>query len=140
MKTLGKYLNYIVIALIVVLSIMYVMNVNQPYYKDMNASLIMLLCISLVLAVVPLFLKNHSKLMILLSDICQVAVPVIVIYTAVRFLAMRIESFGYIFASNLEAGNEAATAAGTQAVWLLVLFVITWILSVIVSFFKLKKA
>lgn len=139
MKSVTKVINYLVVALIAVTAIMYYLNVNQPYYKDMNTSLLMMLIMAIILAILPLCLKNESKVMVIVSDICRIAAPILVIYTGVKFLAMRVESFGYIFASNLEAGNEAAMTAAIQAVWLLGLFVLTWILSLIASFFKGNK-
>ncbi|WP_089984748.1 hypothetical protein [Clostridium sp. C105KSO13] len=59
---------------------------------------------------------------------------VLIIVSAVTFIGMRVESFGYIFGSNLEMGNKAAFSAGRQAIVGIVLFMITWIISVIASF------
>lgn len=140
MKKGAKIFNIIVVALIAITSLMYYLNVNQPYYKDMNSTLLFLLIGALILALVPLVLKTDSKIGQLLTDVCRVAAPVLIIYTGIKFLAMRVESFGYIFASNLEAGNDAAMTAAMQAVWVLGLFLVTWLVSLIASFTKLNKA
>lgn len=139
MKALGSVLNFISMALIAVTAVMYYLNGNHAYYRDFRSNLLILLIAALVIALVPSFLKAESKYVKIIADVCRVVVPMIVIYTGVRFLAMRVESFGYIFASNLEAGNEAALNGAMQAVWTLVVFVIAWILTVIVSFFSKKE-
>lgn len=59
---------------------------------------------------------------------------VLIIVSAVTFIGMRVESFGYIFGSNLEMGKKAAFSVGRQAIVGIVLFMITWIISVIASF------
>lgn len=139
MRAIGNVLNFISIVLIGILSIMYVINGNHAYYRDFKYELLLFLVLALVFAILPLILKVESRAMTLVIDLCRIVVPILVIYTGIRFLAMRVESFGYIFASNLEAGNEAAMNGAMQAVWTLVLFVLAWVLTIIVSFFSKRK-
>ncbi|WP_197276432.1 hypothetical protein [Bacillus sp. JCM 19034] len=61
------------------------------------------------------------------------------LFAGVTFIEMRLESFGYIFGSNLELGNEAAFEAGSQAVKGIMLFAVTWVLSSIVAFLDVEK-
>ena len=130
------YLNAIVTILLVVVTGFYIANVNQPYYQDMNVVILATLIATLFLSVLPFGLKGiHSeKARFIFANVLKIALPAFIIFSGVQFLAMRVESFGYIFASNLEAGNTEATTAGTQAIFLLVLFVITWLVSVVTSF------
>ncbi|MBF6626037.1 hypothetical protein [Tuanshanicoccus lijuaniae] len=138
MRAVTKYLQYLVIVLAVIIAVLYVMNVNQPYYQDMNTSVLMVILAAVFAATLPLVLKSNDRMIQILSDVSRIIAPTLIIFAGIKFLSMRVESFGYIFASNLEAGNDAAMTAAVQAVWLLVLFVITWIISVIVSFFKIN--
>lgn len=136
MKAVGNIIKYLAAVLTLISTVFYVLNVNQPYYQDMNQSILMLLVLAVALSCLPLLVKKENQTMVLVNDICRIAVPILVLYSAVRFLAMRIESFGYIFASNLEAGNEAAMTAATQAVLVLGLLVAAWVASVVVAFLK----
>lgn len=141
-KHIEWYLNGIVAVMVVVVTGFYIANVNQPYYQDMNTMILVTLIGTLVLSLVPFGLKylHSSQARVICSDLLKVVLPALIIFSGVQFLAMRVESFGYIFASNLEAGNAEATTAGTQAIFLLVLFVLTWLVSVVTSFFSTEKA
>ena len=48
-------------------------------------------------------------------------------------------SFGYIYGSNLELGNQQAFDAAGQAITLIVVFVVTWIVSLVASFLEVGK-
>lgn len=135
-KNLNFYLNGIVSIMILVVTGFYVANVNQPYYQDMNVVIMTILVATLVISLVPFGIQKikETKQRDLISSLEKICVPTLIIYSGIQFLAMRVESFGYIFASNLEAGNEDATRAGTQAILLLVLFVVAWLLSLISAF------
>ena len=63
----------------------------------------------------------------------------LIILAGATFIGMRVESFGYIYGSNLELGNDAAFTAGNQAIWTIVIFVVTWIISVISAFLPTGK-
>lgn len=130
------YLNAIIAVMMVVLIGFYIANVNQPYYQDMNTVVLATLIGTLVLSMVPFGLKyiHSEQARFICSNSLKIVLPAFIIFAGVQFLAMRVESFGYIFASNLEAGNAEATTAGTQAILLLVLFVLAWLLSVVTSF------
>ncbi|MDO4432627.1 MAG: hypothetical protein Q4B80_04840 [Aerococcaceae bacterium] len=139
-QTIESYLNGIVALLVVVLTGFYIANVNQPYYQDMNQMVLGILIATIILSLVPFAIdkiKAH-KTRFLLASIVKMGLPAAIIFAGVQFLSMRVESFGYIFASNLEAGNTEATTAGTQAVLLLVLFVVTWLVSVLAAFISNK--
>lgn len=136
------FLAYIVVAIMAIISlVVYVMNVNMPYYKDMNTTILMMMVGALIalVGVIMLPLVAKGKVIDIFVDVLRVAATVLIIASGTKFIGMRIESFGYIFGSNLELGNEAAFSAGSQAIVGIVLFIVTWILAVITSFFKIGK-
>ncbi len=140
-QKIGFITNVIVAVMTIISMIVYISNVSAEYYQDMNIGVVGMLAGALVLTVIATVISqfgNH-KMIQLISDICRVAAAVFIILAAVTFLGMRVESFGYIFGSNLELGNEAAQSAGMQAIIGIVLLVITWLLSVVSSFFGLGK-
>lgn len=136
--TLDSIFHAIVAVLAIIVTGFYIANVNQAYYQDMNTALLCVLIITVILSLVPFGLGQVKNLVARewATTLVKVALPSLIIYSAAIFVGMRVESFGYIFASNLEAGNEAATAAGTQAILVIGLFVITWLCSVVTSFFS----
>jgi hypothetical protein len=68
-----------------------------------------------------------------------VAGSALIIYAGATFISMRVESFGYIYGSNLELGNQLTFDAGGQAIALIVVFVVTWIISLVASFLEVGK-
>lgn len=134
------YLNAIVAILVLVVTGFYIANVNQPYYQDMNQLILGILIGTIVLSLVPFVLDRiqDEKTRFIARTALKIALPACIIFAGVQFLAMRVESFGYIFASNLEAGNADATRAGTQAILLLILFVGAWLVSVVAAFVSTK--
>lgn len=140
-KSLGFYANILIIVMTVVSLAIYVMNVNMPYYEDLRTDVILMLIGAILALAVTTFLKpvNKSKFIQVPVDLLRVAASVLIIWAGVTFVSMRVESFGYIFGSNLEMGNDAAFEAAEQAVLLIIIFVITWLLSIITSFFDVRK-
>ena len=139
---LGSY-GYVIVALMTLISlIIYISNVNKPYYQDMNSNVVMMLVGALVSAIVviALTLLKSNRILTVVSDLLRVVLAALIIVAGVTFIGMRVESFGYIFGSNLELGNEAAFTAGTQAIFGIVVFMATWILSVVTSFMNVRKS
>ena len=56
-----------------------------------------------------------------------------------RRLYILMTAIGIMLPANLELGNDAAFTAGNQAIWTIVIFVVTWIISVIASFLPTGK-
>lgn len=138
---LGFY-GYVIVALMTLISlIIYISNVNKPYYQDMNSNVVMMLVGALVSAIVviALTLLKSNRILTVVSDLLRVVLAALIIVAGVTFIGMRVESFGYIFGSNLELGNEAAFTAGTQAIFGIIVFMATWILSVVTSFMNVRK-
>lgn len=133
-------LAYLVIAVLtVVCLVMYIMNANAPYYEDMNASVVVMLVAALAAIAVTLYLPQNTVTNKIIVDLCRVAAAALIIYAGGTFISMRVESFGYIYGSNLELGNQQAFDAGGQAIALIVVFVIDWIISLVASFMDLGK-
>lgn len=137
-KGLG-ILVYAIIAFMAIASLfVYISNVNKPYYEDMNQSILIILICAVVALILTVALPFVSKVkgIPLLVDALRVAAAVLLIQATVQFLGMRVESFGYIFGSNLELGNDAAFEAGNQAMMGITLMGITWVLSILGAFLR----
>lgn len=120
---------------------LYISNVNKPYYQDMRVNVIFLLVGTLATISLSLGVSLFSKVksLLLVADISRVIATLLIILGGVTFIGMRLESFGYIFGSNLEMGNDAAFDAGTQAIMIIILFIVTWLLAVIATFFDIGQ-
>ncbi len=133
---------YAVVAVLAVVCLgLYIANVNQPYYEDMNQNVVYVMVGALACIAVALVLPAVSDNCVLkiVADIAKVVGAALIILAGATFIGMRVESFGYIYGSNLELGNDAAFAAGGQAIAAIVIFVITWIISVVAAFLPTGK-
>ncbi|MGO4928805.1 hypothetical protein ACTQ5J_09460 [Fundicoccus sp. Sow4_F4] len=133
---------YLVVFLFSIITLsVYVLNVNKVYYQDMKTSIIYMMLGALLTILISNIIPqtNQSPVYRIISDIARILTPILIVWAGVTFISMRVESFGYIFGSNLEMGNEAAFDAGQQAIVGIVLFIVTWILSIIASFLKIGK-
>lgn len=137
----GLVFHAVAAVLAVVTLILYVLNVNQPYYLDMNVSVAVMVAIAIVCLVAGVALAQASDSLPaeIVSDVLRVAVPALLFYAAAVFVGMRAQSLGQIFGSNLELGNESAFTAGTQAIYTIVLFLVSWLVSVIAAFTRVGK-
>lgn len=138
-QKIGSLAYLVVAVLTVVCLVMYIMNVNAPYYEDMNASVVVMLVVALAAIGAALYLPQNTQVNKVVVDLCRVAAAALIVYAAGTFISMRVESFGYIYGSNLELGNQQAFDAGGQAIALIVVFVITWIVSLVASFMEVGK-
>lgn len=133
-------LAYLVVAVLtLVCLVIYVMNANAPYYEDMNASVVVMLVVALAAVGATLYLPQNTQINKIIVDLCRVVAAALIIYAAGTFVSMRVESFGYIYGSNLELGNQQAFDAGGQAIALIVVFIINWIISLVAAFLEVGK-
>ena len=133
---------YAVVAVLAIVCLgLYIANVNQPYYQDMNQNVVFAMVGALVCIAAALVLPAVSSNCVLkvVADAARVAGAALIILAGATFIGMRVESFGYIYGSNLELGNDAAFTAGNQAIWTIVIFVVTWIISVVAAFLPTGK-
>lgn len=133
---------YAVVAVLAIVCLgLYIANVNQPYYQDMNQNVVFAMVGALVCIAVALVLPAVSDKGVLkvVADVARVVGAALIILAGATFIGMRVESFGYIYGSNLELGNDAAFTAGNQAIWTIVIFVVTWIISVVSAFLPTGK-
>ena len=133
-QKIGSLAYLVVAVLTVVCLVMYIMNATAPYYEDLDGNLIFVLAAAIGVTAAALVLKNQ-----VVVDLCRVAAAALIIYAGGTFISMRVESFGYIYGSNLELGNQQAFDAGGQAIALIVVFIITWIISLVASFLEVGK-
>ena len=113
---------------------MYIMNATAPYYEDLDGNIIFMLAAAIGVIAAALVLKNQ-----VVADLCRVAASALIIYAGATFISLRVESFGYIYGSNLELGNQQAFDAGGQAIVLIIVFIVTWLISLIASFLEVGK-
>lgn len=135
----GNWVYLVVAVMTIVALVMYVMNVNAPYYQDMNASVIVMLVVALAAMGVTLVLPQNTVVNKVIVDLARVLAAGLIILAGATFIGMRVESFGYIYGSNLELGNQQAFDAAGQAITLIVVFVVTWIASLVASFLEVGK-
>ncbi len=136
------FLAYVLVAILTVVCLgIYVANVNAPYYEDMNINVVYTLIGALATIAIAIVLPivSDNAVVKLISDVARVAASALIIFAGVTFIGMRLESFGYIYGSNLEMGNEAAFTAGNQAIWGIIIFVVTWIVSLVAAFLPTGK-
>lgn len=140
-QKISLYIYLLVFVLTTSLVFLYISNVNKAYYQDMQVNVLYLLAAALVFLLLTIGLSFHAKTKSLLmaADISRIVASLLIILGGVRFISMRLESFGYIFGSNLEMNNEAAIDAGSQAIMIIVIFVATWLISVIAAFFDIGQ-
>ena len=128
-------LAYLVVAVLtLVCLVMYVMNATTPYYEDLDGNMIFYIAAAVGVIAAAIVVKNP-----VIADLCRVAGSALIIYAGATFISMRVESFGYIYGSNLELGNQLAFDAGGQAIALIVVFVVTWIISLVAAFLEVGK-
>ena len=130
----GSWACLVVAVLTVVCLVMYVMNATAPYYEDLDGNMIFVLMAAVGVTVAAVVMKGQ-----VIVDLCRVAASALIIYAGATFISLRVESFGYIYGSNLELGNQQAFDAGGQAIALIVVFVVTWIISLVASFLEVGK-
>ena len=140
-QTAGLVFTVITVVLEVVTLVLYVLNANTAYYSDLNGMIAGLAAGALVCTVVSYVLAMGKSSMAtgVVSDVLRVVAPALLFYGAAVFIGARAQSLGQIFGSNLELGNDAAFAAGTQAIVTIVVFLVAWLVSVVAAFMKLGK-
>ena len=126
----------IVCLLSIVTFVLYVMNATRAYYVDLNPVIVALLVLAIVceVLVVALGCGSQGGVKAVLSDILRIAVPAFVAVAGVMFISARVESLAQVLGSNLELGNVEAHEAATQAVAVIVVSLVIWLLSVVSAF------
>lgn len=137
-KSMGAagVLYAIVCLLSIVTFVLYVMNATRAYYVDLNPVIVALLVLAIVceVLVVALGCGSQGGVKAVLSDILRIAVPAFVAVAGVMFISARVESLAQVLGSNLELGNVEAHEAATQAVAVIVVSLVIWLLSVVSAF------
>lgn len=144
-QRVGFYGSIITCVFIIVSFALVIANGNQPYYGD-TASLmgiVAMLIIALVLTIAHMIISEFDfadkRIGSILLPLLKAVACLLIIVAGINFAGERIESFGFIFGSNLEQGNESAFIAGGQAITVIEICIITWLISVVTAFFSVKK-
>ena len=134
--------NAIVCLLSIVTFVLYVMNATRAYYVDLNPVIAALLVVAIVAEVVVLAVGRGkgSPATAVLSDVLRVVVPCCLAVAGVMIISARVESLAQVLGSNLELGNVEAHEAATQAVVVIVVSLLAWLLSVVAAFIGRGKS
>lgn len=146
-QRVGFYINILTFIMLLVSTIIFginarnslfisVLNVNPGIYAELIIS-ILLIAVIFVLDNTNM-LKNENIRSILIS-ILRVVICILIGVGFINFTGARVENIGYLFGSDLYLGNEPAIAAVTQSITVIVLLAITWLISLIGTFFSLSK-
>lgn len=141
-KTVGKVFYLVAAVLSAVSLVLYVMNANQSYYVDLSMGIAAPIAGALVCEAVVAVLAGRPKpaALKIVCDLLCVAASALLFYVLASFAAVRVQSLANVFGSNLELGNVAAQEAASQAIIVLVLLAVSWLVSVVAAFTKTEKA
>ena len=79
----GSWAYLVVAVLTVVCLVMYIMNVNTPYYGDMDVSVVVMLVVALAAIAATIVLPQNTPVNKIIVDLCRVAATALIIYAAV---------------------------------------------------------
>ncbi len=139
MKTIKKfgvtsYTSLLAIVLTIVSLVLYVINSNLLYFRNLNASVIAFTVVAIVLLaanfVAALFVGNKWYL-----AFAQVLAAVFIMIALKDSIIDRSTAIGYVWFSNLEADNPAAVYALNSAVVFWVTYFIALVGVIVGSFF-----
>jgi hypothetical protein len=135
----GKIFYLVITVLTIVAFALYVANTTRAYYADSNIAITVMAVAALVCEIAVLVLAKGPLGMpaTIVSDVLRVAVPALLFLSGILFLSMRAQSLGQVLGSNLELGNVDAHDAANQAIIVIVLFVVGWLVSVVAAFLKI---
>ncbi len=139
------YLAAAVVVFALVSLIIYCINGSAKYfaaYTGINTSVVILTIFAIALVIGSLVLlqfSRNSKLLQILMDVCIFAAAVLLAAAVFVFLYDRVEPMAIVFSSELESDNAAAWSAMTGSVVGVAFYLITVILTVVVSFSTLAN-
>lgn len=135
----GKVFYLVVTVLTIVACALFVANTTRSYYADSNMAITIMTVAALACEIAILVLAKGPLGMpaTIVSDVLRVAVPALMFLSGVLFLSMRAQSLGQVLGSNLELGNVDAHDAAHQAIIVIVLFMVGWLVSVVAAFLRI---
>lgn len=142
---IGFYASIATIILLIVCLSLTVSNGNAEYYGDIGklggviAMLIIAIVLTVATGVVSQFSFAENKIVRIAIDVARAAIALLIIVAGISFAGARIESFGYIYGSNLEMGNDLAFTAGNQAITTIIIHVVTWVVAMAAAFFAITR-
>lgn len=132
---LGFYFSIVTVVLSVAALILYVANVNDTYYSDMNPVILGITIGAVACGVLSLVLSRIQKISIL-ADLTLVATPVLLVMAVCMFISARAYSMAIILGSDLEKGNTHAWNALTQSFIGMAVFAAAILLAIVTAFMK----
>lgn len=123
--------------------ILYCANASTTYYNDLKSNIVILCVLGLIFlvasAVLPQFGFAQNKFVKIAIDVLRMFAAALFIWAMIVFIGDRVESYGYVYASDFEANNPIAVAAAGQSIVAIVFFVLTWFVAVVAAFFPIIK-
>lgn len=108
----GLYTTLLSAALAIVGLIIYVVNCNTNYFRSTGTNLLVIGCLAagIVLAVTLVLLAPRG--ITIPADLCQVAVPVLLIIGLIQFVALRVNAIAAImtFTNNAQNMSDLSSA------------------------------
>ena len=141
----GFYGSVVAAVLMIVSLALVAANGNTVYYNDVAslggiiAAIVFAIVFTVAAVVVSETGLGENRYASLAADVVRAVGAMLMIVACLTFLNERVESFGYIFGSNIELGNETAFTAGGQAISVIVLCAVTWIISVVSAAFAVTR-
>lgn len=122
----------------IIACVLYIVNSNGSYYHDFSTKIVYLtiVCVALELVILIAGRIRGEKI---ITDACYVVTSVLLVATAMQYIAVRVESAGTILGSTLEADNAAAMPALMQAFVGIGLFILAMILVSVSGGFNLFR-
>lgn len=141
----GFYGSVVAAVLMIVGLALVAANGNTVYYNDVAslggiiAAIVFAIVFTVAAVVVSETALGKNRYASLAADVVRAVGAMLMIVACLTFLNERVESFGYIFGSNIELGNETASTAGGQAISVIVLCAVTWIIAVVSAAFAVTR-
>lgn len=142
-QSIGFYTSVIVVVLTIVSAVLFRSNATNGYYNDPNSTVILLAAVGVILVIVSIALAQAADTNPVLDTILalvRVLIPVAIMAAGMVFVTGRVYSYGIIFGSDLEAGNEAAHSAAVESIVAMGFCAGSAVLAAITAFFSIKKA
>lgn len=150
---IGAIVTVVTLVLTIVSLAMFSANVTgEGYFKGMDNSTVVAMAvlaivfevITLVLPLVPAKNKWVETGVRVVSDVLRVLIPIFLVVALLGFVGDRIEGLAYIYFSNEDVIQEVQTPANLASAELaingMIMFGVTWVVSLIGSFFGITRS
>lgn len=141
------YASIVAVILAIVAVIIYGINATDAYFVDQGSgnidpAVIVFTIFAIVIIigrVVAAELVSDNKIVKIVLDIAAIVACVFLAAAFMCFVGQRVYDFAIVLASDLQAGNDAAYAAVNQSIGGLVVYGISLVISIALSFFTITR-